>query len=111
MAKTVFNVETIKLLDDTEITIKPLNIRKMKEFQGRFAELQEEEGTDNQSALDGLVELAAICLVGPAPELAADKEKLEDVLDLESMYRIIEVATGIKLNDPNLVRAVAEMME
>jgi hypothetical protein len=111
MAKTVFNVESIELLDGTVVELKPLNIRKMKEFQIRFAELQNETEKENKdgenSFLDGLLELTGICLKGPAPELASDKEKLEDTLDLESIYRIIEVSTGIKLNDPNLVQAVA----
>jgi hypothetical protein len=38
------------------------------------------------------------------PELA-DKEKLEDVVDLPTIYKVIEVAAGIKLNDPNALAA------
>ena len=112
MAKTVFNTEEIELLDGTVVRLRPLNIRKMKEFQARFAELQADTEKESEEAgfLDGLLELAGICLQGPAPELAADAEKLEDTLDLESIYRIIEISTGIKLNDPNLVQAVAAMM-
>jgi hypothetical protein len=35
----------------------------------------------------------------------ATKEKLEDVVDLPTIYKIIEVAAGIKLNDPNALAA------
>jgi hypothetical protein len=38
------------------------------------------------------------------PELAEDREKFEDVVDIKMIYKIIEVASGIKLdaegNDP-----------
>jgi hypothetical protein len=38
------------------------------------------------------------------PDLA-DKAKLEEVIDLPTIYKIIEVASGIKLNDPNALAA------
>lgn len=34
---------------------------------------------------------------------------LEDVLDLETIYKVIEVCGGIKLNDPNLIATMMEM--
>jgi hypothetical protein len=41
------------------------------------------------------------------PELSQDKEKLEDIIDLPSIYKIIEVASGITFNgdSPNLLTA------
>jgi hypothetical protein len=35
----------------------------------------------------------------------SDKTKLEDVVDLPTIYKIIEVAAGIKLDDPNALAA------
>lgn len=109
MAKTVFRIETLELLDGSQVKLKSLNIKKMKEFQARFASLQN-DSTDNDSALDGLLDLTEICLSTAEPELSKDREKLEEVLDMETMYKIIEVTTGIVLNDPNLVQAVAEAL-
>jgi hypothetical protein len=43
-----------------------------------------------------------------APEIS-EKEKLEEALDLQSMYKILEVAADIKLNDPNLLTAAQEL--
>lgn len=108
MAKTVFRVETLELLDGSKITLKSLNIKKTKEFQARFASLQDSEDTD--SALDGLLELTQICLSTAEPELSKDLDRMEEVLDMETMYKIIEVTTGIMLNDPNLIQAVAEAL-
>lgn len=36
------------------------------------------------------------------------KEYLEDTLDLDSIYKILEVTGGIKLNDPKLMEAAME---
>jgi len=110
MAKTVFNTETIELLDGSTVLLRPLNIKGMKKFQARFAELQKVEDAKDDEAIDGLVDLAQICLKVNKAEIAEDRDALEETLDLDSMYRIIEVSTGIRLNDPNLVRAVAEAL-
>jgi hypothetical protein len=37
--------------------------------------------------------------------LVADKDKLEDALDMPTINRILEVCGGIKLDDPNLLAA------
>lgn len=109
MAKTVYRSEELLLLDGTKVALKSLSIKKMKEFQARFATLQD-DSTDNDSALDGLLDLTEICLSTAEPELAKNREKLEESLDMETMYKIIEVTTGIVLNDPNLIQAVAEAL-
>jgi hypothetical protein len=47
-----------------------------------------------------------------APHLAEEKELLEDAVDLQTMYKILEVGADIKLNDPNqeaVARAVLGM--
>jgi hypothetical protein len=36
-----------------------------------------------------------------SPELSTDKDKLEDILDLPTVYEIIEAASGVKLQDAN----------
>jgi hypothetical protein len=57
--------------------------------------------------MDVLIECAAIAMKQYNPELAT-KEKLEDVVDLPTVYKIIEVASGIKFggDNPNLMGQV-----
>jgi hypothetical protein len=44
--------------------------------------------------------------------LAADyKAYLSDTLDMETIYKVMEVCAGMKLNDPNLLAAVARATE
>jgi len=65
-------------------------------------------GVENEDeGLDVLVELCRICLKSVAPSL--DLGELEDFLDTETMYKVIEICGGVKLNDPNLIRAAQEM--
>jgi len=68
---------------------------------------------DQEDTFDQMVNLAAICLKNIAPDLAdADsREELEDELDEPTVYKIIEVCGGIKLNDPNLIAAAMASQE
>jgi hypothetical protein len=60
-----------------------------------------------EESLDKLLELAQVCLEGIKAEQAMS-EDLDDILDLPTCYKIIEVCGGVKLNDPNLVAAARE---
>ena len=51
-----------------------------------------------------LLSCAAIAMKQYNSELA-EKEKLEEIIDLPTIYKVIEVAAGIKLNDPNALAA------
>jgi hypothetical protein len=54
--------------------------------------------------MDLLLNCAAIAMKQYNPELAV-KEKLQEVIDLPTIYKVIEIAAGIKLNDPNALAA------
>ena len=61
-------------------------------------------------AMGVLFELATICIEKQVPKLV-ESDELEDVLDMPTIYKIIEVCGGVKLNDPNLMAAATSMME
>ena len=48
--------------------------------------------------MDVLVECAMIAMKQYSPNLAEDREKFEDVCDIKMIYKIIEIASGIKLD-------------
>jgi hypothetical protein len=48
-----------------------------------------------------------VCLEQLKPELAEDLDKFEEVIEVPTMMKILEIAGGLKLNDPNL--AVADL--
>lgn len=93
------------MVDGSKIELRPLPIRRLKVFMTRLETLTTVE-TEEES-LDKLLELAQVCLEGIKAEQAMS-EDLDDILDLPTCYKIIEVCGGVKLNDPNLVAAARE---
>ena len=98
MTTTVYEEQKVKLLDDTEITVRPLKISLLREFNNKFAEITE-VAEDNDKSMDVLMACVQIAMKQYSPELAADVKALEDKLDLPMVYRIVEEASGIKLGD------------
>lgn len=67
----------------------------MSKFE-KVAEVAE----DNEKSMTLLIECVEIAMKQYSPELA-DVKKLEEVLDLPTVYKIIEAASGVKLQDAN----------
>lgn len=108
MAKTVYTEEEIALQDGQAVTLRPLPLSRLKKFNKKLLELQAEwkkEDGDEDAALDLLTDLAGICIEKQLPDLVENREELEDALDLQTIYKILEVCGGLKLNDPNLQAA------
>jgi hypothetical protein len=85
--------------------MRPLKIKILRDFMKEFQKISDETiSEDNIKSMDLLLDCAVIAMKQYKPELA-DKAKLEDVIDLPTVYKIIEVAAGIKLNDPNALAA------
>lgn len=98
MATTVKEETTVTLIDGTEITVRPLKISLLRQFTAKFATLQD-VAEDNDKSMDVLMECVQIALQQYKPELAADEKALEDNLDLPTVYKIVEEASGVKLSD------------
>lgn len=109
MATSVYEVVEIELMDGTKLKLRPLKITLLREFMKKFAELENLEiASDNDKSMDLLIDCIAIAMKQYSPELS-DKEKLEEVIDLPTVYKIIEIASGVKLNDPNLLAAAGAL--
>lgn len=113
MAKTVYDSETINLQDDTEVTLMPLAIGRLRRFMkawGEFANIENED-----QAFDIYINCCGIALeksLGEKFNKTTDAEKtlsddyreyLEDVLDMDTIYKVLDVCGGLKLNDPKLL--------
>lgn len=88
----------IHLMDDTEIKIRPLKISLLKPFLKEFKSLEKVADNDEKS-MEILLNCVSIALKQYAPELAEDRAKIEDSLDLPTIYKIIDVASGINISD------------
>jgi hypothetical protein len=98
MADKPLNTKSITLIDGTEIVARPLKLSLLRPFMAKFA-LLAEASEDNDKSMDILIECAQIALKQFKPELAEDKAALEDLLDLPTVYQIIDVASGLQNSD------------
>ena len=97
MSTTTYEAQTLTLMDGTEIAVRPLKISLLRLFTKKFegvAKVQE----DNEKSMDVLHECVAIAMQQYKPELA-DVTKLEEILDLPTVYKIIEAASGVSITD------------
>jgi hypothetical protein len=82
-------------MDGTELSVRPLKLSLLRPFMAKFA-LLSEASEDNDKSMDILIDCAQIALKQFKPELAEDREALEDLLDLPTVYQIIDVASGLQ---------------
>ena len=105
MATSVYEVVEVELLDGSTISMKPLKISLLRDFMKEFQKISDPKiADDNIKSMDLLLSCATIAMKQYSPELAT-KEQLEEIMDLPTVYKVIEVAAGIKLNDPNALAA------
>ncbi len=97
MATTVFETTKLTLMDGKEIDMRPLKISLLRDFMTKFDTVVE-VATNNVESMNVLVECAMIAMKQYAPEYAEDAEKFENAADIKMVYKIIEVASGIKLD-------------
>jgi hypothetical protein len=107
MATKVYETVELELLDGRTITVKPLNLKNLREVMKEWSKASDVKTEDE--FLDVLITCTSIAFRQFAPDLAESKEELEESVDLQTMYKILEVSADIRLNDPNLVATAQEL--
>lgn len=95
MATKVYETKKISLIDDSSITISPLKIKYLREFLDVFETIKEAK-TDDES-IEILAKCALVAMQQYCPSINT-LEVLEDNLDLPTIYEVIDIAAGIKIN-------------
>ena len=96
MATTTHESKTLTLIDGTKIEVRPLKISLLRHFMKKFDGVAA-VADDNEKSMSLLVECVQIAMQQYKPELAGDLAKLEDLLDLPTVYKIVEAASGVNL--------------
>ena len=96
MATTTHESEKVTLIDGTIINVRPLKISLLRPFMKKFEGVAK-VAEDNEKSMTLLVECVQIAMEQYKPELAGDIQKLEELLDLPTVYKIVEAASGINL--------------
>jgi hypothetical protein len=98
MATTVNETKEVVLVDGTKLKIRPLKISLLRTFMSKFEGIQG-AASDNGKAIGILMECVQIAMRQYKPEIAEDIEALEELLDLPTVYQIVEEASGVRLTD------------
>jgi hypothetical protein len=95
MATTEHETKELVLMDGTKIQVRPLKISLLRPFMKKFEGVAA-VAEDNEKSMTLLIECVKIAMEQYKPELA-DAAKLEEVLDLPTVYKIVEAASGVQL--------------
>lgn len=96
MATKVYESGFIQLINGTILHITPLKIIYLRDFMDEFndfSKIQSEEET-----IDVLLKCGAISMRQYCPEIAT-KELLEDNIDMDTLYDLLDFSAGIKLKN------------
>lgn len=96
MATYVYNSKNITLLDGTELEITPLKIKYLREFMEEFEGVK--TAKDDDDSISVLMRCVQICMKQFYPKISKRIEDVEDSLDLPTVYEILDVSAGIKIN-------------
>jgi hypothetical protein len=96
MATNIYNTQIIELFDGTELEIIPLKIKYLREFMTAFDDIKVSK--DDDAAIAVLVECTRICMKQYYPEISNTVDQIEDNVDMPTVYKILDIAAGIKIN-------------
>lgn len=96
MATTIYDSAYINLIDSTNIYITPLKIKYLREFLVVFEDVKETRG--DEQAIAALAKCALVAMKQYYPEIKTI-EQLEDSVDLPTIYKILDIAAGIKIDN------------
>lgn len=111
MPTEIYRLDYVYTIDRMEIEISPLKIKYLKELMNRFDTIKG-SGNDDE-AISVMTECVRISMQQYHPEFSHHTQDVEDNFDLATIYKILDVAAGIKMNEesPALEQAQADQQE
>ena len=99
--------KTVTLIDGTKIEVRPLKISLLRPFMNKFEDIAK-VAEDNEKSMNLLMECVQIAMKQYKPELAEDRDQLEELLDLPTVYQIIDAASGFQNADASVVSGLVK---
>jgi hypothetical protein len=84
-------------MDGTEVYLTPLKIKYLRDFMLQFEVMKSGEDKKNEDAILELSKCVLIAMRQYCPQIKTI-EDLEDSIDLASMYAILNIGAGIKMD-------------
>lgn len=92
----------VEFADGEVRTVKPLTISRLRKFMKLVESLSSTEASNlGDEDIDKMMDAAAVVVSQIDPKLAEDKEKLEDIIDVDIFWKLMQIAMGNKVADPN----------
>jgi hypothetical protein len=95
MPTQIYEITEIELIDGTVIEVSPLKIKYLKQFMEKFESVK--QAKNDEESISTLVECTRIAMKQYLPSIKTT-EDVEDNVDLPTIYKIIELCAGIKIN-------------
>lgn len=92
----------VEFADGETRTVKPLTISRLRKFMKLVESLSTTEAANlGDEDIDKMMDAAAVVVSQIDPKLAEDKEKLEEIIDVDIFWKLMQIAMGNKVADPN----------
>lgn len=96
MATAIYNTKIVKLINGTELEIVPLKIKYLRQFMEAFENVKNSKSDDE--TVQSLVECIRISMKQFCPEISKSVADIEDNFDMPTIYKILDVSAGVKMN-------------
>lgn len=96
MATKIYESGFIQLIDGTVLHITPLKIVYLRDFMDEFSNFGKAQS--EEETMDILLICGAIAMRQYYPEIAT-KESLEDSIDMDTLYDLLDFSAGIQLKN------------
>jgi hypothetical protein len=97
MATEIYSIDYVETVDGVEIEISPLKIKYMRKFMNAFSTIVDNKKTEDQT-IDILSECVRISMEQFCPELSKSVEDIQEAFDIKSLYKVLDIAAGIRMN-------------
>lgn len=95
MPKEIYKTRQVYTIDGVEIDISPLKIKYLKELMKLFSLVY--LASNEVDTINIITECVRIAMKQYRPELSKDIHTVEDNFDLQTLYRILNYSSGIKV--------------
>jgi hypothetical protein len=96
LATNIYQTKTVYLLDNTELEIIPLKIKYLRDFMEYFKNIRLSK--NDEESIQVLIQCTRVCMKQYYPQLSKSIEDIEENIDLPTIYDILDIAAGIKIN-------------
>jgi hypothetical protein len=106
MATEIYSLEEIKTINGLVIEISPLKIKYLREFMTVFERVRQSKSDDE--TMQTLAECVRVAMKQYCPQIKTI-EDVEDSFDLPTIYKVVDIAANIKINEDSEETVKAQM--